>query len=105
MKKKEIFRYVRDLAIAAVRNLEDDPKLAELQARLAKKIRLKSRVKQPYELKILFCKKCKGFAPPPLFSKIRIKKGWLEFRCLRCGKVYRKKVKFKTSRKGLDRLR
>ncbi len=100
-----MFRCIRDLAMAAMKNLEVDPELAELQARLAQKIRLKARVRQPYELRILFCKKCKDFAPPPLFSKIRIKKGWLEFRCLKCGKVYRKKVKFKTSREGLDRLR
>ena len=105
MRKGEIFRYIRDLALLSLRNVEEDLELAELQARLARKIRLKSRVKEPYELKILFCKRCKEFAPPPLFSKIRIRKGWIEFRCLKCGGVYRKKVKFKTNRKGLGRLR
>ena len=105
MKKKEVFRYVRELAVMAIRNVEENPELAELQARLARKIRLKSRIKQPYELKILFCKKCKSFAPPPRFSKIRVRNGWIEFRCLKCGKMYRKKVKFKTTRKGLGRLR
>ena len=64
MKKKELFKYVRDLAMASIGNLERDPELAELQARLAQRIRLKGRIKQPYELKILFCKKCKSFAPP-----------------------------------------
>jgi len=105
VKKGNIFRYVRELALTALRNAEEDPELAELQARLAQKIRLKSRVKQPYELKILFCKRCKSFAPPPRFSKIRLKNGWLEFRCLECGGVYRKKVKFKTTSEGLGRLR
>lgn len=96
MRKGEIFRYIEVLATMAIKNLEENLELAELQAKLAQRIRLKSRVKQPYELRILFCKKCKSFAPPPRFSKIRIRDGWLEFKCLKCGKTSRKKVKFKT---------
>ena len=72
--------------------MEDDPALAEKQARNALKLRLRSRVKPPYELKLFFCKRCKEFSPPPKYSTVRIRNGWLVVRCLRCGGIYRKKL-------------
>ena len=64
-------------------------KLSEKQARLANRISLKFRIKQPYELKLLFCKKCKAYSPPLYDNTIRIRKGKLIFTCTKCGSVYR----------------
>jgi len=97
LKRRKVREVVRRLISKTLEILEEDPELAEKLAKLARRIRLKARIKQPYELKILFCKKCKSFAPPPIYSKIRIRKGWLIITCLKCGGIYRKRVKFKTS--------
>jgi len=92
--RKEIERW----AYASARSLETDPNLAERQAKMARKLRLRSRLTPPYELKLLFCKKCKEFSPPGL-STIRIRKGWLVIKCSKCGRIYRKKLKAKVSTK------
>jgi ribonuclease P protein subunit RPR2 len=78
---------------AAARSLESDPSLAEKQAQNARKLRLRSRVRSPYELKLLFCRKCKEFSPPPKYSSVRVRNGWLVVRCFKCGGVYRKKLR------------
>jgi ribonuclease P protein subunit RPR2 len=90
--KAIIRREVEKWTYAAARSLESDPKLAEKQALNAKKLRLRSRVRSPYELKLFFCKKCKEFSPPPDYSTVRVRNGWLVIRCSRCGGVYRKKL-------------
>jgi ribonuclease P protein subunit RPR2 len=97
--KATIRREVEKWAYASARSLESDPKMAEKQALNAKKLRLRSRVRSPYELKLLFCKKCKEFSPPPKYSTIRIRNGWLVIRCSRCGGIYRKKLVPLPSRK------
>ncbi len=63
--------------------------LSERQAKLASRIALKFRIKQPYELKLLFCKRCKEYSPPIYFKTIRLRKGKLVFTCKKCGSVYR----------------
>ncbi len=63
--------------------------LSEMQARLAKRIVQKFRMKMPYELRILFCRKCKAYSPPIFGKTIRVRKGRIIFTCLRCGKKYR----------------
>ncbi len=64
-------------------------KLSEKQAKLANRIALKFRMNQPYELKLLFCKRCKEYSPPVYFKTIRVRKGKLIFTCKKCGSVYR----------------
>jgi len=91
--KATIRREIERWTYAAVRSVEGDSQLAEKQARNALKLRLRSRVKPPYELKLFFCKRCKEFSPPPKYSTVRVRDGWLVVRCLRCGGVYRKKLK------------
>jgi ribonuclease P protein subunit RPR2 len=91
--KATIKREVERWTYAAARSLEGDSSMAEKQAKNARKLRLRSRVRPPYELKLFFCKKCKEFSPPPKYSTVRIRKGWLVIRCSRCGGVYRKKLK------------
>ncbi len=72
---------------------EKDHKLAERQARLAKKIAMRYRVRLPYEVRQLFCKKCKLFIVPGRSSRVRIgraKTRAMRITCLRCGHTYRK---------------
>jgi ribonuclease P protein subunit RPR2 len=91
--KGEVRREMERWTYAAARSVEGDPELAERQARNALKLRLRARVKPPYELKLFFCRKCKEFAPPPRHSTVRIRNGWLVIRCKKCGGIYRKKLK------------
>jgi ribonuclease P protein subunit RPR2 len=91
--KAAIKREMERWTYAAARSVERDPELAERQARDALKLRLRARVKPPYELKLFFCKKCKEFAPPPASSTVRVRNGWLVIRCKECGGVYRKKLR------------
>ncbi|MGC8557707.1 MAG: hypothetical protein ACP5NC_01775 [Nitrososphaeria archaeon] len=63
--------------------------LSQKQADLAKRIVLKFRMKQSYDLKLLFCKKCKAYSPPLYSKTIRVRRGRLIFRCKNCGSVYR----------------
>jgi ribonuclease P protein subunit RPR2 len=104
-KAKELEAIVRELVLRAIKTAKSDFELAEKQALLSRKIWLKSRIRQPYELKLAFCKKCKRFSPPPIYSKVRLRKGWLLITCTRCGRTYRKKVKFKTNPNGQGRLK
>ncbi len=91
--KKVIKREVEKLAYAAARSVESDPGLAEKQARSALRLRLRARVKPPYELRFFFCKKCKQFSPPPRYSTVRVRNGWLVVKCSRCGETYRKRLR------------
>jgi len=63
--------------------------LAEKQAELAKRITMKFNMDQPYELKLLFCKKCKSYTPPVFGKTIRVRNGKLVFTCKVCGSKYR----------------
>jgi ribonuclease P protein subunit RPR2 len=78
---------------AAARSALVNPRLAEEQAIMAKRLRLRRRVKAPYELKLLFCRKCKKYSPLGISSTIRLRKGWLVIRCSLCERVYRKRLK------------
>lgn len=63
--------------------------ISEKQAELARRIALKFRIRQPYELKLLFCKKCKEYSPPVYFKTVRVRGGKIIFKCKKCGSVYR----------------
>lgn len=74
---------------------EKDENLAERQARLAKKIAMRYRVRLPYEVRQLYCKKCKAFIVPGRTARIRVgraKTKAVRITCLRCGHTYRKIV-------------
>lgn len=70
----------------AIWNLE----LAELQAKTALNVQQRFRLRKPYSLKILFCKKCKKFSPPISKSTYRIRNKVLVVSCGRCGTIYRR---------------
>jgi len=77
----------------AISNSIENPKLAQRQASLAKKISTKHRVRMPYELRITYCKKCKSFIAPGINSKIRLGRTPIKsirITCNFCGHTYRK---------------
>ena len=79
----------------AVSNAKSNPKLAQRQAVAAKKISMRNKVRMPYELRIVFCKKCKNFIAPGLSSKIRLGRTSLKsirITCNFCGHTYRKVI-------------
>lgn len=94
----------RDLALErieilvrnALENVRTDPALAQKQARLAKRISTKFRVRLPYEIRQLYCKRCKKFIVPGEAARVRVGRTSVKavrITCLNCGHVYRKIIK------------
>jgi ribonuclease P protein subunit RPR2 len=72
---------------------ERDDEIADKQAKLARKIAMRFRIRLPYEIRQLFCKKCKAFMVPGKSSRVRIGRAntkAIRITCLRCGHTYRK---------------
>ena len=94
--KKEIaLERMHILVNHAIQNARENPKLAQRQADLAKKLSMKYRAKMPYELKISYCKKCKSFIAPGVNSRIRLGRSSLKsvrITCNFCGHIYRKVI-------------
>jgi ribonuclease P protein subunit RPR2 len=72
---------------------EKDEEIATRQAKLAKKVAMRFRVRLPYEARQLFCKKCKAFIVPGRSARVRVggaKTRALRVTCLKCGHTYRR---------------
>ena len=77
----------------AISNARTNPKLSQRQALLARKISMKHKVRMPYHLRMVFCKKCKSFIAPGIHSKIRMGRSSVKsvrITCYFCGSTYRK---------------
>lgn len=77
----------------AISNARLDPKLAQRQASLAKRLSTKYRVRMPYELRMNFCKRCKKFIVPGVSSRIRLGRTdtkSIRITCNFCNHTYRK---------------
>ncbi|HYA83022.1 MAG TPA: RNase P subunit [Candidatus Bathyarchaeia archaeon] len=84
---------VRILIANALNEVRGNEKIAHQQAYLAKKIAMRLRVRLDYEIRHLFCKKCKQFIIPGKDSRIRIgrtKTKSIRITCLKCGHTYHK---------------
>jgi ribonuclease P protein subunit RPR2 len=80
-------------ALIACALAEKDAGLAGRQAGLAKKIAMRYRLRLPYDVRQLFCKKCKSFVVPS--RTLRVRTGRSKTRAIRvtcgvCGHTYRK---------------
>ena len=91
-KKQIATRRIEILFNNALSNAKNNPRLAEKQAEIAKKISLKFKIKMPFEISSSFCKKCKKFIPPGVRSKIRLgsKPKSIRITCSYCNHTYRK---------------
>ncbi|MBI3640886.1 MAG: RNase P subunit [Thaumarchaeota archaeon] len=77
----------------ATSNARTNPKLAQRQASLAKKLSTKYRIRMPYDIRINFCKKCKKFIAPGVNSRIRMGRSSVKsirITCGFCNHTYRK---------------
>ena len=89
-------RRIEILVQNALENAKSDAELAQKQAMLAKKISSKFRVRIPYEIRQLYCKKCKRFIVPGVGARVRVGRANVKavrITCLKCGHVYRKIIK------------
>jgi ribonuclease P protein subunit RPR2 len=72
---------------------EKDGYIAEKQARQAKKIAMHQRIRLPYEVRQLYCKRCKAFIIPGRSARVRVgraKTRAVRVTCLKCDYTYRK---------------
>ena len=79
----------------AISNARIDPELSQRQASIARRISSKYKIRMPYDLRIVFCKKCKSFIAPGINSKIRLGRASVKsirISCNFCGHTYRKLI-------------
>ena len=77
----------------AISNARTDPELSQRQASIARRISSKYKIRMPYDLRIVVCKKCKSFIAPGLNSRIRLGRTSVKsirISCNLCGHTYRK---------------
>ena len=77
----------------AITNARSDPELSERQASIARRISTKYKIRMPYHLRMVFCKKCKSFIAPGINSRIRLGGASVKsirISCNLCGHTYRK---------------
>jgi ribonuclease P protein subunit RPR2 len=94
----------KDLALERIYRIIDiaketalyDLELANKQASIAKRISMRYKVRLPYEIRMLFCKRCKRFIVPGINSRVRIGRSnvkAIRISCLECNHIYRKIIK------------
>ena len=79
----------------AVSNARNNPRLAERQAQIARKISMRFKIKMPWQILISFCKKCKKFIVPSISSRDRIGRSSVKsirITCNFCNHTYRKLI-------------
>ncbi len=77
----------------AITNARTDPELSQRQASIARRISTKYKIRMPYHLRMVFCKKCKSFIAPGINSRIRLGGASVKsirISCNLCGHTYRK---------------
>lgn len=78
---------------SAISNAKTNPVLSQRYASMAQRISTKHKIRMPYELKIVFCKKCKSFISPGINARIRLGRSSVKsirISCNLCGHTYRK---------------
>lgn len=79
----------------AISNAKKNPDLSARQAYLARRISTRHKIRMPYELRMVFCKKCKSFIAPGINSRIRLGRASVKsirISCNLCGHTYRKVI-------------
>lgn len=79
----------------AISNARTDPELSQRQASIARRISSKYKIRMPYDLRIVFCKKCKSFIAPGINSRVRLGRASVKsirISCNYCGHTYRKLI-------------
>jgi ribonuclease P protein subunit RPR2 len=94
-RKSEVRVIARERVDLLVANAlhEWDEYLAAKQANQAKKIAMRFRIRLPYEIRQLYCKKCKAFIVPGRSARVRVGRSRsraVRITCLKCSHTYRK---------------
>ena len=90
--KKIAFERMQILIDNAISNAQKNPELSQRQANLARRISTRHKIRMPYDLRIVFCKKCKSFIAPGINSRIRLGRSSVKsirITCNFCGHTYR----------------
>ena len=77
----------------AISNARINPELSQHQASIARRISTKYKIRMPFHLRMVFCKKCKSFIAPGINSRIRLGRASVKsirISCNLCGHTYRK---------------
>ncbi|MBS1267370.1 MAG: Ribonuclease P protein component 4 [Nitrosopumilus sp.] len=77
----------------ALTNAKTNPELSQRQAFLARRISTRHKIRMPYHLRMVFCKKCKSFIAPGINSRIRLGRTSIKsirITCNLCGHTYHK---------------
>ena len=81
----------------AISNARVNPELSQRQASIARRISTKYKIRMPYNLRMVFCKKCKSFIAPGINSRIRLGRASVKsirISCNLCGHTYRKIISY-----------
>ena len=79
----------------AISNARTDPQLAQRQASLARKLSTRHRIRMPYHLRMVFCRKCKTFMAPGVNARFRLGRTHtksIRITCSFCCHTYRKMI-------------
>lgn len=94
MRRKDRVAALKEMAdILEMAALSTDVVLAQKYAAMAWRISTKHRIRMPYIMRFMFCKKCKKFMRPGVDSRIRLCGGrprTVRVTCLYCSHIYRK---------------
>jgi len=77
----------------ALTNAKTNTELSQRQAFLARRISTRHKIRMPYHLRMVFCKKCKSFIAPGINSRFRIGRTSIKsirITCNLCGHTYHK---------------
>ncbi|HJL67216.1 MAG TPA: RNase P subunit [Nitrosopumilus sp.] len=91
--KKIAMERMQILIDNAITNAKTNPELSQRQAFLARRISTRHKIRMPYHLRMVFCKKCKSFIAPGINSRIRLGRTHIKsirISCNLCGHTYRK---------------
>ena len=91
--KKIAMERMQILIDNAISNAKTNPDLSQRQAFLARRISTRHKIRMPYHLRMVFCKKCKSFIAPGINSRIRLGRAHIKsirISCNLCGHTYRK---------------
>ncbi len=91
--RKIALERIQILIFNAISNAKTNPELSQRQAQIARRICTRHNIRIPYDLRIIFCKKCKSFIAPGINSKIRLGRASVKsirISCNLCGHIYRK---------------
>ncbi|MGC8533138.1 MAG: ribonuclease P protein component 4 [Candidatus Parvarchaeum sp.] len=88
---KDEKRFKRDFDYL-MREARKNKALSDRYAYIAKRMLTSKKIKLPKEEKFLICRSCNRLLIPGVNCRVRLKQGFLTYKCLNCGNV--RKVKY-----------